>query len=81
MAQPQYRVNQGIDYPPDRRAEPGDLVDDLPADSIPWLLDQGTIERNEPEPKPVAPKATPPKAKLRDNDSAANEIYGDGVVK
>ncbi len=39
-----YRVLVGMDYPPDRRAEPGDVVDDLPVKSIPWLLEQGCIE-------------------------------------
>jgi len=39
-----YRVLQGIDYPPNKRAEVGDLVDDLPANAIKWLLDTGAIE-------------------------------------
>lgn len=33
-----------MDYPPDRRAEPGDVVDDLPGKSIKWLTEQGLIE-------------------------------------
>jgi len=40
----QYRVIVGVDYPPDRRAEPGDVVDDLPGKSIKWLVDQGIVE-------------------------------------
>lgn len=45
----QYRALVGLDYPrggrgPDRRAEPGDVVDDLPKTSVPWLLEQGAIE-------------------------------------
>lgn len=40
-----YRVLTGLDYPPDKRAEVGDVVDDLPKPSIQWLLDQGLIER------------------------------------
>lgn len=39
-----YRVLQGIDYPPNKRAEVGDTVDDLPANSIKWLVDTGAIE-------------------------------------
>ena len=39
-----YRVLTGIDYPPNKRAEAGDIVDDLPAASIKWLLDSGIIE-------------------------------------
>ena len=41
---PSYRVIVGIDYPPDRRAEPGDVVDDLPGKSIKWLTEDGFIE-------------------------------------
>jgi hypothetical protein len=40
----QYRVLVGIDYPPDRRAEAGTLVTDIPEKSAKWLLDQGLIE-------------------------------------
>ena len=40
----QYRAVVGIDYPPNKRAEAGDVVTDLPGDSIKWLLEQGLIE-------------------------------------
>lgn len=40
----QYRVLTGLSYPPDKRAEIGDVVDDLPAQSIKWLLADGLIE-------------------------------------
>lgn len=39
-----YRVLVGLSYPPDRRAEPGDVVDDIPSQSIGWLKSQGFIE-------------------------------------
>ena len=39
-----YRVLQGIDYPPNKRAEVGDIVEDIPAQSVKWLLDSGIIE-------------------------------------
>jgi len=40
-----YRVLTGMNYgKAETRAEPGDVVDDLPAKSIPWLLEQGHIE-------------------------------------
>ncbi len=39
-----FTVLVGINYPPDRRAEMGDVVDDIPAASVPWLLEQGLIE-------------------------------------
>jgi hypothetical protein len=41
---PKYLLNTGLDYPPNRRAEAGDIVDDLPAKSIKWLREQGIIE-------------------------------------
>lgn len=49
MAQSEsYRVLTGLDYPArggPKRAEPGDVVTDLPPKSIGWLLEQGHIER------------------------------------
>lgn len=59
-----YRVLTGIDYPPNKRAEAGQVVEDLPAQSIKWLLESGLIEdASKPastpkeEPKPTAPVA------------------------
>lgn len=40
----QYRVLVGLNYPPDRRVEAGQIVDDLPGKSIKWLTEQGLIE-------------------------------------
>lgn len=42
--QKKYRVLAGLDYPPDRRAEPGDVVDDLVPSSIGWLVKGGYIK-------------------------------------
>ena len=39
-----YRVLVGLDYPPNKRAEAGDEVSDLPSSSITWLLADGLIE-------------------------------------
>ena len=39
-----YRVLQGIDYPPNKRAEIDEVVTDIPATSIPWLVESGIIE-------------------------------------
>ena len=39
-----YRALVGLDYPPGKRAEPGDVVDDLPEKSVKWLLKDGLIE-------------------------------------
>lgn len=47
MAKNDYKVLQGIDYPPNKRAEVGQVVSDLPKDSIPWLLESKIIERIE----------------------------------
>ena len=41
---PTYRVLTGLDYPPDKRAEVGALVSDIPEKSAKWLLEQGLIE-------------------------------------
>lgn len=38
-----YRVLIGIDYA-GKRAEPGDIVSDLPSRSVTWLAAQGIIE-------------------------------------
>jgi hypothetical protein len=40
----QYRAVVGIDYPPNKRVEAGEVVSDLPGDSIKWLLEQNLIE-------------------------------------
>ena len=39
-----YRVLQGMDYPPNKRAEIGDIVEDIPAQSVSWLLESQIIE-------------------------------------
>jgi len=48
-----YRVLAGIDYPPNKRAEIGDVVNDLAPQSIAWLLSAGIIEDNSKSPKAV----------------------------
>lgn len=54
-----YKVLIGLDYPPDRRAEPGDVVDDLPTSSVKWLLDSGAIEKADGKPgKPGKPEGS-----------------------
>jgi hypothetical protein len=52
-----YRVLTGLSYPPDKRAEIGDVVDDLPSKSIKWLLTRGHIE--EIAGKDSSPKFSP----------------------
>lgn len=48
-AKRRYRAVVGLNYPPNNkppavRAEPGDVVDDLPPKAIPGLLEVGAIE-------------------------------------
>lgn len=43
-----YEVLVGMNYGPDqRRAEPGDVVDDLPEGSLGWLLEQRCIRKTD----------------------------------
>ena len=50
-----YRVLNGLSYPPDKRAEVGDIVDDLPATSLKWLITKGHIEEVKgASPRPAA---------------------------
>lgn len=74
---PNYRVLTGIDYPPDRRAEEGAVVSDIPEKSAKWLLDQGLIEsadgknkvtKNEPVVKVSEEVTYDPNAKDGDGD-------------
>jgi hypothetical protein len=54
-----YRVLNGLSYPPDKRAEVGAIVDDLPTKSIKWLMKKGHIEEVAgSKPRPAA-KPTP----------------------
>ncbi len=45
-AKKKYRVLTGLNYG-DKRAEVDDVVDDIPAKSVTWLLEQGHIEEVE----------------------------------
>lgn len=56
---PRYKVLAGLDYPPNRRAEAGDMVDDLPSKSIKWLREQGLIEAVDPRTKDPEPEPEP----------------------
>jgi hypothetical protein len=55
-----YRVLRGIDYPPSKRAEVGDVVSDLPERSVKWLLSSACIvEVDEPKRPPKMGKQEP----------------------
>jgi hypothetical protein len=88
-----YRVLQGIDYPPNKRAEAGKIVEDLPATSVKWLLESGIIEDadkptkkieepvvEEPKTEPVAEKVEEP-AVEEGFDANATDIDGDGFLQ
>ena len=88
-----YKVLQGIDYPPNKRAEAGKIVEDLPATSVKWLLDSGIIEDadkpskkieepvvEEPKVEPVAEVVEEP-AVEEGFDADATDIDGDGFIQ
>lgn len=90
-----YRVLQGIDYPPNKRAEIGDVVEDLPATSIKWLLESGAIEdsskpakkieETKPEPvvEPVVEAPVEPVVEKEEEafDPNAEDTDGDGFLQ
>jgi hypothetical protein len=45
-----YEVLVGIDYA-GKRAEPGDIISDIPTSSLPWLIDQNIVKEVEGTPK------------------------------
>lgn len=47
-----YRVLTGVSYPPNKRAEAGDVISDLPSRSIKWLAEAGAIEKVDAPDKP-----------------------------
>ena len=53
-----YKALVGLNYPPDKRVEVGDVVDDIPAKSIKWLVECGAIEQVNAKPSKGA-KAEP----------------------
>ncbi len=90
-----YRVLQGIDYPPNKRAEIGDVVEDLPATSIKWLLESGAIEdsskpakkieetKQEPIVEPVVEAPVEPVVEKEEEafDPNAEDTDGDGFLQ
>lgn len=77
----QYRALTGIDYPPDKRAESGTIVSDIPEKSAKWLLDQGLIELADSKSK--SPKVEIiEEVKIEEGfDPNAKDIDGDGFVQ
>jgi hypothetical protein len=61
-----YRVLKGVDYPPNKRAEEGQVVNDLPANAISWLLEIGAIEdSSKPAKKVEEPKVEEPEVEVK----------------
>ena len=89
----QYRALVGIDYPPDKRAEAGELVSDLPEKSATWLLAQGLIETTDGKTsKKTAVKIEEPVVEVKEEtpvitvddvafDANASDGDGDGFVQ
>lgn len=50
-----YKALVGIDYPPSKRAEAGDIIEDLDGKSIKWLLEAGYIEAADAKTAKAAP--------------------------
>jgi hypothetical protein len=87
-----YRVLKGIDYPPNKRAEAGAIVEDLPATAIKWLLEDGIIEDanknatvvEEPVVEPVKEEPvveTPVEVVAEGFDPDATDGDGDGFLQ
>ena len=58
-----YRALVGIDYPPNKRVEAGEVVNDLPPQSVKWLLENNLIEdSSKPAKKIEEPKIEEPVA-------------------
>jgi hypothetical protein len=53
-----YRALNDLTYPPNRAVSAGEVVDDIPAKSIKWLVEQGHIEQAGGKDAPAAPVAT-----------------------
>lgn len=58
---PRFKVVTGIEYD-GKRAEPGDIVDDIPTKSVTWLVEQGIVEKIDGDPTPPPPKREPKKS-------------------
>jgi hypothetical protein len=55
-----YRALTGLNYPPDKRVEAGQIVSDLPEKSVSWLLKEGFIEEASKPSKTAAPAPKSP---------------------
>jgi len=78
-----YRVLKGLDYPPNKRAEVGAVVEDLPANAIKWLQEDGIIEdatkpaKSKEEPKVEEPVVEAPVLEEPIVEASADEAEKD----
>jgi hypothetical protein len=70
----EYKVLQGIDYPPNKRAEAGDIVSDLPKESISWLISSGVIERIGKESAPEVEEVVAAVIEALEQDGDLSEV-------
>jgi hypothetical protein len=73
MANTRYKVLKGIDYPPNKRAEIGATVSDLPKESIPWLLASGVIVEDG-KTKDASPITSAPKVVIDTKDAIGDDV-------
>ena len=73
----QYRAMVGIDYPPNKRAEAGDVVTDLPGDAIKWLLEQGLIESTDGKKTTKIEEVVAPVVEEETKTETSEEVEGD----
>ena len=62
-----YRILVGIDYA-GKRAEPGDIVTDLPGRSVGWLLEQGIVEKADDKMTTSKPTKREPESPIEGDD-------------
>lgn len=74
MAKNEYKVLQGISYPPNKRAEIGTIVSDLPKESVTWLLSSGIIEEISESKRPAATKVDLPVIEDVISEDATDEL-------
>jgi hypothetical protein len=75
----QYRAVVGLDYPPNKRAEAGEIISDLPEKSVAWLLSSGFIEPLDN--KSVKKVAQEPKGTIVEFKPDAKDGDKDGFVQ
>ena len=66
-----YKVLTGLSYPPNKRAAVGDVIDDIPPNSISWLVNSGHIEEvtsKNMKPSPASIPSPEPEPIMKDGE-------------